>query len=127
MASIHVEATVDLPADELWARVSDAGNVSVLLDVVTESSLDGDIRSCTLADGRALTERIIAVDHDRRRVAYTVVEGMPVEYHAASMQVLDAGDGRATLRWITDVAPDEAAERLGPLFEVEMEGLAARL
>ena len=127
MASIHVEATVDLPADELWARVSDAGNVSALLGVVTESSLDGDIRSCTLADGRALTERIIAVDHDRRRVAYTVVEGMPVEYHAASMQVLDAGDGRATLRWITDVAPDEAAERLGPLFEAEMEGLAARL
>ncbi len=127
MASIHVEATVDVTPDELWSRVADAGRVSELLDVVAESSLDGDIRSCTLADGRPLIERIITVDHDNRRVAYTVLEGMPVEHHAASMQVLAAGDGRATLRWITDVAPDEVAERLGPLFQAEMEGLAARL
>lgn len=127
MATIHVEATVDIPADELWRRVADAGNVSALLDIVAESSLDGETRSCTLADGRELTERILTVDEDRRRVAYHVVEGMPVDHHSASMQVLDEGDGRATLVWITDVWPDAAAERLGPLFAAEMEGLAARL
>jgi len=127
MASFHAETTVDLAPEELWARVADAGKVSELLGAVAESSLDGDIRRVTMTDGRELTERIISVDHDNRRVAYTVLDGIPVDFHAASMQVLDAGGGRATLRWITNVVPDEAVEGLGSLFQAEMDGLAARL
>jgi hypothetical protein len=81
--------------DQLWATVRDVGNVSGLLNIVDESSVDGDQRSCPL----------------------------PIEVHAASMQVFDAGGGRSTFRWITDVKPDAVADGLGPMLAGAIAGM----
>jgi hypothetical protein len=110
--------------DQLWATVRDVGNVSGLLNIVDESSVDGDQRSCTLAGGGLLAETILAVDDDHRRVAYTISDSpLPIEVHAASMQVFDAGGGRSTFRWITDVKPDAVADGLGPMLAGAIAGM----
>jgi hypothetical protein len=82
--------------DQLWATVRDVGNVSGLLNIVDESSVDGDQRSCS---------------------------PRPIEVHAASMQVFDAGGGRSTFRWITDVKPDAVADGLGPMLAGAIAGM----
>jgi hypothetical protein len=126
MASIYAEVTINRPAEDVWADVSDVGGVSGMLDIVSASSADGDVRRCTLANGAEIAEKILSIDHENRRVGYTITEGMPFEYHAASMQVFDAGDGTSTLRWITDVKPDAEAERMAPMFQADLESYASR-
>jgi hypothetical protein len=125
MATIHLETELAVGPDELWATVRDVGNVSGLLNIVEESSVDGDQRSCTLAGGGGLlAETILAVDDDHRRVAYTITDSpLPIELHAASMQVFDAGGGRSTFRWITDVKPDALADGLGPMLAGAVTGM----
>lgn len=127
MATINVSTTLGVSADELWAMVKDVGGVSGMLDVITDSSLDGDTRSCTMGDGGQLTETILSIDDEHRRVAYTITDGpFPIEAHAASMEVTDAGGGRSTFRWITDVKPDAMADGLRPLMEAEIAQLVRR-
>jgi hypothetical protein len=126
MACIYAEVTVNRPASEVWDEVSDVGGVSKMLDIVAESSAEGDVRKCTLASGAEIEEKILSIDHENRRVGYTVTAGLPFDFHAASMQVFDAGDGTSTLRWITDVKPDAEAERMAPMFQADLEKYASR-
>ncbi len=127
MASINLKATLAISADELWSQVKDVGGLSTLLDIISDSSVDGDQRSCTMADGAELSETIIGVDDEHRRVAYTITDSpFPIQVHAASMQVSDAGGGKSTFQWITDVKPDELADALGPVFAGEVSKLEQR-
>lgn len=127
MATIHLETTLGVSPDELWASVRDVGAISNMLNVISESSLDGDTRTCTMADGGVLTERILSIDEDRQRVAYSITGGpLPIEVHASSMQVSDAGGGKSTFRWITDVKPDGVADALGPMLAGEITQLEGR-
>ena len=124
MATIHLQTELAVAPDQLWATVRDVGSISGLLNIVAESSIDGDQRSCTLADGAGLSETILAVDDDHRRVAYTITDSpFPIEVHAASMQVFDAGGGRSTFRWITDIKPDALADGLGPMLAGAIAGM----
>lgn len=127
MASIHLETTLAVSPAKLWASVRDVEHLSNLLNIVAESSLDGDKRSCTMADGSILAETILAVDDENRRVAYTITASpFPIEVHASSMQVFDAGNGKSTFRWITDIKPDALADGLGPMLKGAVTGLESQ-
>jgi hypothetical protein len=47
----------------------------------------------------------------------------PIEVHAASMQVFDAGGGRSTFRWITDIKPDALADGHAPMLAGAIAGM----
>jgi carbon monoxide dehydrogenase subunit G len=126
MGSIYAEARIDRPAEDVWAEVRDVGGVANVLDIVTTSSADGDVRSCTMASGNELTEKILSVDDEHRRVGYMVTEGLPVEQHAASMQVFPEGSDACTVRWITDIKPDAMAEQLAPMLQASLDNYANR-
>jgi carbon monoxide dehydrogenase subunit G len=54
MASIHCEARLAAPADEVWEALRDVGNVHRLFPgVLVESHLEGDVRVVTFASGQA--------------------------------------------------------------------------
>jgi hypothetical protein len=48
-------------------------------------------------------------------------------YHHASMQVVDAGPGRALFIWITDFLPADVAGNLAPLIEQGAKAFRANL
>ena len=127
MASVNLKTPPAVSADDLWAEAKNVGGLSGLLEVITESSLDGDSRCCTMGDGGVLAETIISIDDDHKRVAYTITDSpFPIEAHAASMQVTDAGDGKSTFQWITDVKPDEMADGHGPMLAGEISNMEQR-
>ncbi len=112
MATITKTATLRAPVAEVWDIVSDIGNVPALTGMIVESVVEGDHRTCRMADGQTLEESILSVDHDLRRVAYRVHSSpFPITEHAASITVSDDG-GRARVIWTTDLLPDSAA----PMF-----------
>lgn len=119
MASIHREITIEAPAETVWAAVRDVGNVHVRLcpGVLTGARLEGDSRVVTFANGMAVRERIVDIDDAKRRFAYAVVDGRPT-HHNASMQVVDEGEGRSRLIWITDLLPQEVVAPIAALVEL---------
>ncbi len=72
-------------------------------------------------------ERILDVNEQIHRVAYTALDGPGMSYHHASMQVVEDGPGRCEFIWITDFLPPEIAEALTPLIEQGAAALKANL
>jgi uncharacterized protein YndB with AHSA1/START domain len=115
MSSIHKEITVDAPPEQVWAAVSDVGAVHRRLTpgLVLDTHLAGDVRTLRFPGGAVARELIVAIDNERRRLAYSVVEGrMPLVHHHASFQVFADGVGGTRLVWITDVLPHSLDEEV---------------
>ena len=118
MPSIHQELTIDVDADTAWAalrRVADAH--TWFSPVLAASTLDGDVRTARFGNGMVVHERVLDVDDERRRVAYSVADGPGMTFHHASMQILADGHGRCRFVWITDFLPKEVGVQLTPLIE----------
>jgi hypothetical protein len=118
------EIRVARPAGEVWSALRDVGALHDRLvpGFVVDTVLDGDVRTVTFADDLVVRERIVAVDESARRVAYTIIDGIPgLEHHASSAQVSDDGDG-ARFVWIADLLPDSMAEPFAGSMDA---GLAA--
>ena len=111
-----------LPPDQAWAAFRDVGAVHTRLacGFVTDTKLEGDTRIVTFANGIAARERIIDVDDQKRRLAYSVVEGRPTHHHA-TFQVLPEGAG-CRIVWIADLLPED----LKPVIDAMMDdGISA--
>lgn len=128
--SIHRMFTVDVKPDEAWERIADVGGINHLLDFLGEVTIDGDRRICSLGDMGVLDERILAIDHEHRRVAYTIVDApMPFTHHSAAMSVDTDDDGRTRIWWITDFSPAELHPQVEGLIDqgvVSMTGTLTR-
>lgn len=107
MASIHREILIDSTPDAVWAALRDVGEVHSRLapGFVTDTRVEGDIRTVTFADGTVVDELIVDLDDRARRIAYAVVGGsLAPRHHHASMQVF-ADTAGSRFVWITDVTP----------------------
>lgn len=122
MASLIKTVDINAEPETAWALLSDPGAAArAFPGVLTESRLDGDVRTVTFANGLVARERIVTLDPDGRRIAYGVIEGR-FSHHSAAMRIEPAGAGRSRLTWTADFLPDEAAAMVGPLMD---QGLAA--
>jgi hypothetical protein len=96
--------------------------------VLTDSRLDGEVRTVTFANGMVVKERIVDIDEAARRVAYAVIDGR-FSHHNASMQVLARGEGACGVVWTSDLLPDDAAPMVRDLVEqgaLALRGAAAK-
>ncbi|MFE7191138.1 SRPBCC family protein [Kitasatospora sp. NPDC057541] len=112
MASVHEEFTVDALPESVWAVLSDYGAVHERLapGFVVDTRLSSDTRTVTFSDGTIVLERLVDLDHEARRVAYTVIGGtLHPSHHHASMQALPETGGRTRFVWHIDVLPDTLA------------------
>ena len=122
MASIRKEVLIDAPAGFAWDAIRDVGAIHTRLaqGFVLDTRLEGDTRLVSFAGGMIARERIVDVDDNARRLAYSVVEGRPT-HHNASIQVFADGD-RSRVVWIADLLPHDLA---GPISGMMEQGSAA--
>ena len=92
MASIRKEILIDASPEDVWAAVRDWGALHERLvpGFVIDTRLDGEDRIVTFADGTVLRERLVDLDHETRRLAWSIVDG-PYTHHNASAQVSRRG------------------------------------
>ncbi|GAB7039467.1 MULTISPECIES: SRPBCC family protein [Catenuloplanes] len=121
MATVRAEVSVGVPAEPAWEAVADVGAVHrrMLPGRVRDARIDGDTRILTMPDGHEVRELIVGIDHEARRMAYTVVGGqrLPITYHHAFFQVVPEDAGTCRLLWVTDVLPHGAAAHVRPRVE----------
>lgn len=128
MASICKEFVVRAPADLVWDAVRDVGAVHERLAAgfVTDTVLEGDMRTVTFANGFVVRERIVDVSDAHRRLAYAAVGGR-TSHHNASLQVLGEEDGLTRLLWITDLLPDDMRAPIAQMMELGAASMAQTL
>lgn len=118
MASIHKEVVVHASPEAMWDAVRDIGAIHERLarGFVVDTRLEGDSRLVTFDGGLVARERIVDVDDNSRRLAYSVIEGPPT-HHNASIQVLPEPGGLSRIVWIADVLPNDIAGVIGSMME----------
>ena len=123
MASVHKEFVVRAPAAEVWEAFRDVGAIHTRLarEFVVDTKLEGDARLVHFANGMVARERIVAIDDDGRRLAYSVVDG-GTTHHNASFQIIAEGARQSRVVWIADLLPHEAA---GPFAAMMDQGCTA--
>ena len=128
MSSLHKDITIHAPAADVWEAVRDVGrpHERITPGVLTDSTFDGEVRTVTFANGFVVRERIVAIDEQRRRVAYSVIDG-PFEHHHASMQVVEDGPNASRIVWITDLLPEEVVPMVAELVDAGSSAMQATL
>ena len=119
MATVRQEFTVGAAPEAVWDALRDFGALHTRLvpGFVTACTLEeaGQVRRITFANGVELRERLVGIDEEARRLAYTVVGGTATHHHASAQVLVDA-DGATRFVWITDVLPDAAAVPIGGMM-----------
>ena len=117
MAAVHVETRIRASAQQVWQALAATGDAhrafaGVLKDCRMESD---DLRIATFANGMVVKERIVSVEPERMRFAYSALEKFV--HHSATMQVIARGANECDFVWIADVLPHAAAASITPLME----------
>jgi carbon monoxide dehydrogenase subunit G len=110
MAEGSVDIEVQVSPKEAWAVVGDFGGIGEILPGLESFRLEGDDRIIGMM-GLEIRERLVARDEEAMSITYSIVEGVPVEKHQATISVAGSGD-TAKVTWAYDVEP----ESLLPIF-----------
>jgi hypothetical protein len=122
MATLHRTIELTSAPEDAWSKLADVGAVNKIMPFLGDVTVDGDVRTCALGDGK-LEELIVSVDHDRQRLVYAFLNSpFGFTQHSAAMHVLPTDNG-CTIDWTHDFKPDEAA----PALAEAVDGAAAAL
>ena len=118
MAEGAVDVSVGAPPDEVWAKLGDFGGIGEYFPGIESCRLEGDDRVIGLF-GMEIRERLMTRDDQKRTLTYTVVAGVPVESHSATITVEPEGDG-SKVTWSYAVTPDEMAPVFGDSYQAAL-------
>ena len=104
MGEARAEITIDRPADDVWEKVGNFGDL-LWMPGIESCELEGDDRVLGMF-GMRIVERLYARDDEARALTYGIVDGdMKPEVHRATITVMPAGSG-SFVTW--DVETDDA-------------------
>jgi polyketide cyclase/dehydrase/lipid transport protein len=131
MASIIREITVEAAAPDCWEAIRDFGALHERLarGFASAVTMVGERdRQVTFVTGAVATERLIGIDEQSMRLAYSVIDG-PVhfEHYNASAQVIPCGPQQCRFLWTIDLLPDELADRTAGLMEAGLRAIGTTL
>ena len=110
MGATSVQAQYTASPGAAWDLVGDFEHIDKLFPAVTDVAIDGDVRTFSMT-GMRISERLVARDDASRTLTYSIVDGVPLEAHEATM-VVEPSDGGCTITWSVTTAPEDAQ----PLF-----------
>jgi len=115
MAEGAVDVTVQAAPDAVWQMVGDFGGVGDFFPGIDSFRLEGDDRVIGMF-GMEIRERLVSRDDATRTICYSVVDGVPIESHKATITVEPEGEG-SKVTWAYEVTPDEMAPIFGDTYK----------
>ncbi len=125
MAQGTAEIDVDGTPDAVWALVGDFGGIAGWMPGMESCRVEGENRILDTM-GMTITERLVARDDTARAITYSIVDGVPVEHHEATVTVTPSGDG-SHVTWAVDATPDEMCDLMTTIYQQSLEALKARI
>jgi carbon monoxide dehydrogenase subunit G len=121
MAAGAVDVKIEATPDAVWQKVGDFGGLGDFFPGIDSFRLEGDDRIIGMF-GMEIRERLLAKDDAARTITYSVIEGVPVESHTATISVTEE-DGGSRVTWTYDVSPDEMAPIFGDTYKAGLASL----
>ena len=121
MAEGSVNVSLVGSVDEVWKIVGDFGGIDVFFPGIESFRTEGDDRVIGMF-GMEIRERLLARDEAARTLTYSVVEGVPIDSHTATISVEPEGDG-SKVTWSYAVVPDEMAPIFGDTYQAALKEL----
>ena len=115
MAAGAVDVTIAAAPDEVWKKVGDFAGVGDFFPGIESFRMEGDDRVIGMF-GMEIRERLLARDEEGRVITYSVVGGVPMDSHTATISVEPDGAGSKVI-WAYDVTPDEMAPIFGDTYK----------
>ena len=128
MGSIYREFTVEADANFVWSAIRDVGAIHQRLakGFVVDTQLAGDVRTVTFKNGVVASERILGVDSQNRRMAYTILSEK-LDHHSAAFQVFAEGNRQTRIVWTADVLPKEMETYLSEMTDRAIKAMKGTL
>jgi mxaD protein len=121
MAEGAVDVTVGAAPDDVWKKLGDFGGLAEFFPGIDSFRLEGDDRVIGMF-GMEIRERLLARDDATRTIAYSVVAGVPIDSHEATITVEPEGEG-SKVTWSYAVTPDEMAPIFGDTYKAALASL----
>lgn len=121
MAEGAVDVTVDAAPDTVWEKVGDFGGVADFFPGIDSFRLEGEDRIIGMF-GMEIRERLLSRDDATRSISYSVVDGVPLDSHRATITVEPDGAG-SKVTWSYAVTPDEMAPIFGDTYKAALASL----
>ncbi|NNN21742.1 MAG: SRPBCC family protein [Acidimicrobiales bacterium] len=125
MKSNSVEVIVPASKEDAWALVGDFGGLDKWTPGVESCRVEGDLRYLSIM-GSEVVERLISINDADMEITYTIVSGIPMNSHEATVSVAD-GDSGTVVKWAFSADPDDAADFLATIYGSALEALKKKL
>src|SRR5689334_16167401 len=108
MATVRKEITTRAMPGAVWDAIRDVGALHTRLvpGFVTNTVLEGDVRTVTFANGLVAREPIVTIDPATWRLVWASEGGITTHYNA-SVQAFAEGGGTRVV-WTADFLPNDA-------------------
>jgi mxaD protein len=124
MAHGEVEIGIARAPEDVWKVVREFGAIDSWNPAMESCTLDGDVRTISMM-GMEIRERLVSSDDASRALTYSVVGGVPLDRHEATVTVHDAGSGASRVTWAYDVAPDPMGDAMAGVYQAGLQSLKA--
>lgn len=125
MAEDKVQVEVDGSPDAVWAVVRDFGGIDAWFPGIGSCRVEGDVRILDMG-GMEVRERLIEIDEPGRALTYSVIDGVPMESHRATVAVAPSGAG-STVTWSFAVEPAEMLPVFQDAYGKALDALATHV
>ena len=115
------EIDINGSPDAVWAVAGDFGGIGGWMPGMDSCRVEGENRILETM-GMTITEKIVAKDDAARAITYSIVDGVPIESHEATVTVTASGDG-SHVTWVVDAAPEEMADLMHAVYQQSLEAL----
>ena len=104
LGSLRYDIRINRSADDVWARVTDAGALHTWFPGLTGCDMNGNIRVIHLGSGLSMPEEILVNDATMRRFQYRVTAPL-FKHHRGTIDVVDLHDGTCVVTYSTEADP----------------------
>ena len=115
------EIDINGSPDAVWAVAGDFGGIGGWMPGMDSCRVEGENRILETM-GMTITEKLVAKDDAARAITYSIVDGVPIESHEATVTVTASGDGSHVTR-VVDAAPEEMADLMHAVYQQSLEAL----
>jgi carbon monoxide dehydrogenase subunit G len=122
MATVRREITTHATPASVWDAVRDVGALHTRLvpGFVVDTRIEGEARVVTFGSGLVVTEPIVTIDEQERRLVWGAMGG-PLTHYNGAVQVFPDGAGSRVV-WTADFLPNDAAPVVASMID---QGMAA--
>ncbi len=108
-----------------WELVGDFAGISKVFDGVDDVVAVDELRTFNLM-GMRITERLVARDDAARTISYSIIDGVPVESHLATIRV-EPHESGCEIVWSVTADPEAAQPLFADAYRGALVALHAKL